>query len=39
MQYYELPADILEDAEAIRPWVEKAIAVAAAKRMGRKGKR
>jgi DNA transformation protein and related proteins len=28
MQYYELPADLLEDADALRPWVEKAIAVA-----------
>jgi DNA transformation protein len=28
MQYYEVPADVLEDAEALRPWVEAAIAVA-----------
>ena len=28
MQYYELPVDILEDAEALRPWVADAIAVA-----------
>ena len=34
MQYYELPADILEDAEALAPWVEKAIAAARRKRGG-----
>ena len=28
MQYYELPSDLLEDADALRPWVEKAIDVA-----------
>ena len=28
MQYYQLPADLLEDAEALRPWVEAAIGVA-----------
>jgi DNA transformation protein and related proteins len=28
MHYYELPADLLEDADALRPWVEKAIDVA-----------
>ena len=28
MQYYELPADLLEDAEALRPWVDGALAVA-----------
>jgi DNA transformation protein and related proteins len=28
MQYYEVPPDVLEDAEALRPWVEAAIAVA-----------
>lgn len=31
MQYYQVPADLLEDAEALRPWAEKAIAVAARK--------
>lgn len=35
MQYYELPADLLEDPDALRPWAEKAIAAAARK----KGKR
>ena len=28
MQYYRVPDDLLEDAEALRPWVDKAIAVA-----------
>ena len=28
MQYYELPAGVLEDVDELRPWVEKAIAVA-----------
>lgn len=28
MQYYELPAELLEDPEALRPWVEKAVDVA-----------
>jgi DNA transformation protein len=28
MGYYPVPADLLDDAEALRPWVEKAIAVA-----------
>src|SRR5688572_8045282 len=28
MQYYELPAELLEDAEALRPWVDGALAVA-----------
>src|SRR5215470_847898 len=27
MQYYELPAELLEEPEALRPWVEKAVAV------------
>ena len=31
MQYYQVPADLLEDPEALRPWAEKAIAVAEAK--------
>ena len=38
-QYYEVPADLLEDLEALRPWAEKAIAVAARKVKGkRRGK-
>jgi len=32
MPYYEVPADVIEDAEALRPWVDAAIAVAASKR-------
>ena len=37
MQYYELPGDLLEDADALRPWAEKAIATAQrARRKGRK---
>ncbi len=35
IQYYEVPADLLDDPEALRPWAEKAIAVAGRK----KGKR
>lgn len=30
MQYYELPAELLEDTDALRGWVHKAVAVAAA---------
>ena len=42
MQYYELPADVLEDRDAVRPWVERAIEAArraAARRSGRKPRR
>jgi DNA transformation protein len=28
MQYYQLPEDLLEDPEALRPWAEKALVVA-----------
>jgi DNA transformation protein and related proteins len=28
MKYYQLPEEILEDPEALRPWAEKAVAVA-----------
>ena len=28
MQYYQVPDDLLEDVEALRPWAEKALAVA-----------
>jgi DNA transformation protein len=28
MQYYQLPEELLEDAEALRPWVDDAIGVA-----------
>jgi DNA transformation protein len=36
MQYYELPADLLEDPDRLRPWAEKAIEVA---RRARQAKR
>jgi DNA transformation protein len=36
MQYYEVPVDLLEDAHALRPWADKAIAVARAKATSRK---
>lgn len=36
MAYYELPADLLEDVDALRPWVEKAISVARAKKKKKK---
>ena len=36
MQYYAVPADLLEDPEALRPWAEQAIAVAARKKAKRK---
>ena len=39
MGYYELPGDVLEDAEALRPWAEKAIAVARRKKRTKRGKR
>ncbi len=35
MQYYPLPGDVLDDSDALRVWVEKAIEVARRK----KGKR
>lgn len=38
MGYYELPADLLDDPDALRPWAEKAIAVAARKK-AKKAKR
>jgi DNA transformation protein and related proteins len=30
--YYQLPAELLEDPDELRPWVDKAVAVASAKR-------
>ena len=35
MGYYEVPADLLEDPERLRPWAEKSIAVARRKRRKR----
>ena len=37
MQYYDVPPDLLEDSDGLRPWAEKAIA--AAMRKKRKGKK
>ena len=28
MKYYQLPEEVLEDPEALRPWAEKAVAIA-----------
>jgi DNA transformation protein len=39
MNYYELPADLLEDPDRLRPWVDGAIAVARAARKGPRKKR
>jgi DNA transformation protein and related proteins len=39
MQYYEVPADLLEDADALREWAEKAIDVARRKKAGGTKKR
>ncbi|HEX2249577.1 MAG TPA: TfoX/Sxy family protein [Gemmatimonadales bacterium] len=40
MQYYRVPDDLLEDADALRPWVEKAVNVArrAKRSRGRKSR-
>jgi DNA transformation protein and related proteins len=35
MQYYAVPQDLLEDPDALRPWVDAAIAVARRARRGR----
>jgi DNA transformation protein len=39
MKYYQVPADLLEDPEALRPWAEKSIAVAAQKSPKKKKRR
>jgi len=36
MQYYELPADVLDDADALRPWLDGALAAARAARRKKK---
>ena len=36
MQYYEVPADVLEDPETLGAWVEAAIAVARRAKRGRR---
>lgn len=38
MSYYELPADLLEDTERLRPWVDAAIDVARRSRKKKKKK-
>ena len=35
MQYYQVPHELLEDSEALRPWAEKAVAVAGRKKFKR----
>lgn len=39
MQYYEVPADIVEDPDELRPWMDKALEVARRARAGRGGAR
>jgi len=40
MQYYELPAELLEEPEAVREWIEKAVEVARrARQSGKRRKR
>ena len=36
MQYYEVPGELLEDTDRLRPWMEKAVAVARNKRKPKK---
>jgi DNA transformation protein and related proteins len=36
MQYYELPAEVLEDRAAVAPWVERALAAARRKAAGKR---
>ena len=36
MQYYQVPDDLLDDADALGPWAEKALAVAARKPLKRR---
>ena len=38
MQYYELPADVLEDRAAVRPWVDRALDAARRKASRRRPK-
>ena len=39
MGYYQVPEDLLEDPDLLRPWAEKAIAVALGKRRSRSRRR
>jgi TfoX/Sxy family transcriptional regulator of competence genes len=36
MQYYELPADVLEEPDRLKPWVEKSIEVARRARLAKR---
>jgi DNA transformation protein len=36
MQYYEVPSDLLEEPDQLRPWAEKALAVARQKQARRR---
>lgn len=38
MQYYQLPGELLEDPDALRPWIEKALLVASRKKTKTKRK-
>ena len=39
MQYYEVPAEVLEDAEALAPWAAEAVEVARRARARARGRR
>ena len=39
MQYYQVPEDLLEDPDALRPWVEKAVDIARQKKARRSSRR
>lgn len=39
MQYYQVPEDVLEDPETLRPWAEKALAIARQKKIVRLSRR
>jgi DNA transformation protein and related proteins len=39
MQYYQVPDDLLEDVEALRPWAQKGLAAAGRNNRKRRGKR
>ncbi len=38
MKYYQLPEDVLEDSEALRPWAEKAVTIARQTRARRRSR-
>ena len=39
MQYYQLPEDLLEDPDALRPWAEGAVAVARRAKLKKGGRK